>query len=189
MAIATSMTLALSLSMDAFAASMSKGATLHRPSVREAARIGAYFGFFEFVAPLFGWALGFAFAGFISAVDHWVAFILLLGVGGRMSWLALRNTPDQDISKPARHTPLVLIAVALGTSVDATAVGITLETLNVDIPMTILLIGVVTFAIAFGGVLVGRVAGPVLGRWAEFFGGLGLIAIGTKVLIDHTLLQ
>lgn len=188
MSIVTSLGLAFSLSMDAFAASMGKGAALHRPSLREAARIGAYFGFFELIAPLFGWALGLAFADHIAAVDHWVAFVLLLLVGGRMSWLALFRDEEEG-PKASSHAPLVLVLVAIGTSIDATAVGVTLHSLNVHVPATVALIGAVTFTLAFGGVLIGRAAGPLLGRWAEVLGGLGLIAIGTKVLLEHTIWQ
>ncbi|AUG51425.1 manganese efflux pump MntP family protein [Thalassospira marina] len=186
MSITTSLSLAVSLSMDAFAAAMGKGASLKRPSIREALRVGAYLGFFELVTPLFGWVLGLAFAGFIGAIDHWIAFILLSLVGGRMSWLALKNEDDKD-QKIVRHSAMALVLVALGTSIDATAVGITLKTLNVDIPTTIVMIGFVTFLVASAGVMLGRVGGKLLGRWAEFFGGLGLMAIGTKVLLDHTI--
>lgn len=187
MTISTSLTLAISLSMDAFAAAMGKGASLKRPSIREALRVDAYLGFFELITPLFGWALGLAFAGFIGAIDHWIAFVLLSVVGGRMSWLAIRNDGDKN-EKVVRHSAMALVLIALGTSIDATAVGITLKTLNVDIPTTIAMIGFVTFLVASAGVFVGRIGGKLLGRWAEFFGGLGLITIGVKVLLEHTIL-
>lgn len=190
MPIATSVALAFSLSADAFAASLGKGASLHRPTWREAARIGAYFGTFELATPLVGLALGSLALGwgigrYIQAVDHWIAFTLLLVVGARMSYLAFAGSPDDNKPKPSRHSAMALIATALATSVDATAVGVTLGFMDVHIPMTIALIGAVTFAMAFGGVLIGRAAGPILGRWAEFAGGIGLIAIGVKVLVEH----
>lgn len=190
MPIATSLALAFSLSADAFAASLGKGASLHRPNLREAARIGAYFGAFELATPLVGLALGSLALGwsvgrYVEAVDHWIAFALLLVVGSRMSYLAWAGSTDDDTPKPSRHSALALIATALATSVDATAVGITLGFMDVHIPMTIALIGAVTFSMAFGGVLIGRAAGPLLGRWAEFAGGIGLVAIGVKVLVDH----
>ncbi|MDE1150039.1 MAG: manganese efflux pump MntP family protein [Azospirillaceae bacterium] len=186
MPITTSFALAFSLSMDAFAASLGKGAALNRPGIREAARVGAYFGLFELAAPIIGWGLGLTFARYIEAYDHWIAFGLLLFVGARMAWLALFNH-DEDAPKAERHSPLTLVMTALATSIDATAVGITLGYMNVDVPTTIALIGLVTFAMAFGGVMLGRAAGPVLGRWAEVAGGIGLIAIGAKVLYDHTM--
>ncbi len=185
MTLSTSLALAFSLSADAFAASLGKGASLHRPGMREAARIGAYFGIFELATPLVGLALGWSIGSYIQAVDHWIAFSLLLVVGGRMSYLAWAGSVDDDAPKPSRHSALALIATAMATSVDATAVGVTLGFMNVHIPMTIALIGAVTFAMAFGGVLIGRAAGPLLGRWAEFVGGVGLIAIGVKVLFEH----
>lgn len=184
MPLTTSFALAFSLSADAFAASLGKGASLHRPSIREAARIGAFFGAFELGTPLIGLALGWSVGGYSQAVDHWIAFTLLLVVGGRMSYLAWTGGGG-DRPKPNRHTSLALIATALATSVDATAVGVTLGFMNVDIPVTITLIGAVTFAMAFCGVLIGRAAGPILGRRAEFAGGLGLVAIGVKVLVEH----
>lgn len=185
MTLATSVALAFSLSADAFAAALGKGASLHRPGLREPARIGAYFGIFELATPLIGLALGWSIGSYIQAVDHWIAFTLLLVVGSRMSYLAWAGGGDDDAPKPSRHTALALVATALATSIDATAVGVTLGFMNLHIPMTIALIGAVTFAMAFGGVLIGRAAGPLLGRWAEFAGGIGLVAIGVKVLFEH----
>lgn len=186
MTLAVSLTLAFSLSMDAFAASLGKGVALRRPSISEAVRIGAYFGAFEFSLPLVGWALGSVFAGAIEAVDHWIAFLLLLAVGGRMSWHALAGDGTAE-DGPARHAPSALMLAALATSIDATAVGVTLRFMEVEIVTTVVLIGAVTFAMASGGVMIGRVVGARLGRWAEFAGGLGLIAIGTGILVQHTL--
>lgn len=186
MTLAVSLTLAFSLSMDAFAASLGKGVALRRPSVSEAVRIGAYFGAFEFSLPLVGWALGSVFAGSIEAVDHWIAFLLLLVVGGRMSWHALAGGGGSAKDGPARHASSALVLAALATSIDATAVGVTLRFMAVEVVTTVVLIGAVTFAMASGGVMVGRAVGARLGRWAEFAGGLGLIAIGTRILIQHT---
>lgn len=187
MSITTSFTLALSLSMDAFAAAIGKGASTKKPSLREAVRIGAYLGFFELITPLVGWIIGLSFAEFIGLVDHWIAFLLLSFVGGRMSWLALTKK-SSDEESPSAHTPMALVLIGLGTSIDATAVGVTLNTLNVDIPTTILMIGFVTFAVALIGFMIGKTGGSIFGKWAEFLGGIGLIAIGVKVLLDHTLL-
>ena len=185
MSIATSFALAFSLSADAFAASLGKGAALHKPRISEAARIAAYFGAFELIAPLIGLALGYTVGGYIEAVDHWIAFTLLLIVGGRMCWLAFKGEHDEDAPKPMRHGRLVLIATAMATSIDATAVGVTLAYMDLHIPFTIILIGLVTFGMTFGGVMIARVAGRYLGRWAECVGGLCLIAIGVKLLFEH----
>ncbi|MBL8709576.1 MAG: manganese efflux pump [Rhodospirillaceae bacterium] len=185
MTVATSLALAFSLSADAFAASLGKGAALHRPRIAEAARIAAYFGLFELAAPVIGLALGWSIGGYIEAVDHWIAFALLVVVGGRMCWLAFYGDRDDDAPKPNRHGPLVLMATAMATSIDATAVGVTLAYMDLHIPLTILLIGFVTFSMTFGGVLIARAVGPMLGRWAECGGGICLIAIGVKVLFQH----
>ncbi|WP_374374348.1 manganese efflux pump MntP family protein [Dongia sp.] len=185
MTIATSLALAFSLSADAFAASLGKGAALHKPRLGEAARIAAYFGLFELGAPLIGLALGYTIGGYIEAVDHWIAFALLLAVGGRMCYLAIAGNEDEDAPKPKRHGRLVLMATAMATSIDATAVGVTLAYMDLHIPMTILLIGFVTFGMTLSGVLIARVVGPILGRWAEFIGGLCLVAIGVKLLFEH----
>ena len=185
MSIATSLALAFSLSADAFAASLGKGAALQKPRVSEAVRIAAYFGIFELISPLVGLFLGYTIGSYIEAVDHWIAFGLLLVVGGRMCWLAFMGERDEDAPKPVRHGRLVLMATAMATSIDATAVGVTLAYMNLDIPITIILIGLVTFSMTFGGVMIARVAGRYLGRWAECVGGLCLIAIGIKLLFEH----
>lgn len=185
MTIATSLALAFSLSADAFAASLGKGAALRKPRLGEAARIAAYFGAFELISPLIGLALGFTVGGYIEAVDHWIAFAVLLIVGGRMCWLALAGERDEDAPKPKRHGHIVLMATAMATSIDATAVGVTLAYMNLHIPLTIALIGFVTFSMTFSGVMLARVAGRYLGRWAECIGGICLIAIGVKLLFEH----
>jgi putative Mn2+ efflux pump MntP len=156
--------------------------------VPEALRIGAYFGIFELSLPVVGWALGAAFAGTIEAVDHWIAFAVLFLVGARMAWNAAAGAGEEGKEDgQVRHSPLALMLAAVATSIDATAVGGTLHFMAVDVATTILLIGAVTFVMASGGVMIGRVAGARLGRWAEVAGGLGLIAIGTKILAEHTL--
>ncbi len=166
MPLATSVALAFSLSADAFAASLGKGASLNRPSLREAARIGAYFGAFELATPLIGLALGWSVGRYIQAVDHWIAFTLLLVVGARMSYPPGAAAMTTTSRSPAAIPRWPSSPSALATSVDATAVGVTLGFMDVHIPMTIALIGAVTFSMAFGGVLIGRAAGPLLGRWA-----------------------
>lgn len=185
MPIATSLALALSLSMDSLAVALGKGAARDRPGVPDALRVGAAFGLCQLAMPVLGWAVGRAFADLIQVVDHWIAFGLLLAVGGAMIRNVLRHEAEGRAS--ARAGLLALAAAALATSVDAGAVGVSLAMIRIDIVATALLIGAVTFAMAFCGVLLGRVAGPLLGRWAELAGGLGLIAIGTKILAEHTL--
>ncbi len=184
---ATSFALAVSLSMDSFAAALGCGAAQARPNVSEAVRVGVVFAACQLAMAVLGWALGAAFAGFVQAVDHWIAFGLLLLIGGTMARNALAG--EADAAAAVRRTGwLALVSTAVATSIDASAVGVGLAMADVDIASTATLIGVVTFLMAFGGVLLGRAAGPTLGRRAELAGGLALIAIGVKILAEHTLL-
>ncbi|PWC41199.1 manganese efflux pump MntP family protein [Azospirillum sp. TSO22-1] len=185
MSYATALILAFSLSMDSFAAALGTGAVLRRPGVGEALRVGAMFGGVQLATPLIGFALGLTFAAYVEAVDHWIAFLLLLGVGGKMLWESFSDAEDDSPNGRLALGQLFLMAVA--TSIDAAAVGVSLAVVDVDIVGTCLLIGLVTFGMASGGVLMGRAAGPLFGKRAELVGGLGLIAIGVKILVEHTM--
>lgn len=175
----------LSLSVDAFAAAMGKGATGRRPRFADALRIGAVFGVFEAVTPAIGWAIGLALAGWIEAIDHWVAFALLAAVGGHMLWQAAHGTKAAGDAEPQRHSLAKICVTALATSIDAMAVGVSLAVLDVDIVTACVVIGVVTTVVATAGVLLGKQAGPYLGRYAEVLGGVALIGIGATILWQH----
>ena len=176
----------LSLSVDAFAAAVGKGATGRRPRFVDALRIGAVFGVFEALTPAIGWAIGLALAGWIRAVDHWVAFALLLAVGGHMLWQASKPHIESEVAPDApQHNLLKLSLTALATSIDAMAVGVSLAVLNVHIVTACIVIGIVTLVVATSGVMIGRQAGPYLGRYAEALGGVALIAIGSLILYQH----
>lgn len=183
---ATSLALAFSLSMDSFAAALGCGAAQKRPSVPEALRVGITFGVFQLGMALLGWALGVSFAEQVQAIDHWIAFGLLLLIGGSMVRNAIGGEADDD-GAVKRSGWLSLLTMGIATSIDASAVGVGLAMADLDIVITASLIGAVTFLMGFGGVLLGRAAGPLLGRRAELVGGLGLVAIGTKILVEHTL--
>ncbi|MDQ2103247.1 manganese efflux pump MntP [Azospirillum isscasi] len=190
MTFATALILAFSLSMDSFAAALGTGACLRRPGLWEAVRVGACFGGVQLAMPLIGFALGLTFATVVQDIDHWIAFVLLLAVGGKMVWESLFGDEEEDAERAGcggrtAFGPLLLTAVA--TSIDAAAVGVSLAVVDVDIVSVCLLIGAVTFGLSSGGVLMGRAAGPLLGQRAELIGGLGLIAIGVKILAEHTL--
>ncbi|WP_029008482.1 manganese efflux pump MntP family protein [Azospirillum halopraeferens] len=187
MTLATALLLAMSLSMDSFAAALGTGAVLRRPGILAAVRVGAVFGAVQLATPLIGFALGLTFAAAVHAVDHWIAFLLLLAVGGKM---VMESLDEDGADAPRRAEPgyAALFCTAFATSIDAAAVGVSLAVVEVDILAVCLLIGAVTFGMAAGGVLVGRAAGPALGRRAELIGGLGLIAIGVKILVEHTIL-
>jgi putative Mn2+ efflux pump MntP len=185
---ATSLALAFSLSMDSFAAALGRGAAHGRPGVPEALRVGLAFGICQLLMSVIGWAIGISFAESLQAFDHWIAFGLLLTIGGSMVRNALGGESD-DPAAVKRSNWLSLLTTAVATSIDASAVGVGLAMADVNIAATASLVGLVTFLMGFGGVLLGRAAGPLLGRRAELVGGLGLVAIGTKILVEHTLFQ
>lgn len=181
--------LSLSMSADAFAAAIGRGAQ-HRPTLPQALRSGLVFGVVEAITPLIGFALGVAAAGFVEAVDHWIAFGLLGAVGARMIWEALKRDDDEaetapPASKAASRGLLALIATAVGTSIDAGAVGVGLALLEANIWLIALSIGFATFVMATIGLLIGKVAGTRLGKVAELVGGLALILLGSKILLEH----
>jgi putative Mn2+ efflux pump MntP len=150
--------------------------------------VGLAFGMAQAVAPLLGWALGVAFSALIEAWDHWIAFGLLVLIGAKMIWEGNRSDPPGEASDPGKEriaTGWTLLGLAVATSIDAAAAGITLPTLGAPIFLSIATIGLVTFALSFAGVWIGRTGTRAFGSNAEIIGGLILIVIGAKVLIDH----
>jgi len=176
--------IALGVSADAFAVALTKGLHMRRFNVRNALIIAVTFGLFQAVMPLIGWLLGSQFASYIEDFDHWIAFGLLLLVGGKMLWEAFSSHEDKEKDFD-RINPRELIVLALATSIDALAVGVTLAFVNVSIVGAISLIGVTTLVLAFLGVVVGRRVGARFGKPAEIAGGIILILIGTRILFDH----
>jgi len=180
--------LSLSMSADAFAAAIGRGAQ-HRPSLPQALRSGLVFGVIEAITPLIGFALGVAAARFVEAVDHWIAFGLLGAVGGKMVWEALK--PDDgadeegDARKAASRGLIALVATAVGTSIDAGAVGVGLALLDENIWLIAACIGGTTFALTTIGLLIGKAAGTRLGKIVELVGGVALMALGLKILLEH----
>ena len=177
--------LSVSMSADAFAAAIGRGAQ-HRPTLPQALRSGLVFGVVEAITPLIGFALGVAAAGFVEAIDHWIAFGLLGAVGGKMVWEALkRDEADADAGKAGSRGLLALVATAVGTSIDAGAVGVGLALLGANIWLIAACIGATTFAMATLGLLIGKAAGTRLGKIVELVGGVALIALGLKILLEH----
>jgi putative Mn2+ efflux pump MntP len=175
--------LAFSLSTDAFAASVAKGARYPGMSYGRITLIALGFGLLEAMAPLLGYLLGLQFAGSIEAYDHWIAFGILGFLGLRM---IVKSFSAEDVaSGPANPTLWVIAATAMGTSVDATAVGVTLALFSDNIPVTLAAIGFVTFIMTLIGLRLGGAIGARTGKWAEMLGGFGLILIGGKILISH----
>ncbi|WP_242912854.1 manganese efflux pump MntP family protein [Brevundimonas pishanensis] len=178
--------LAVSMSADAFAAAIGRGAQ-HRPSVPQALRQGLVFGIIEALTPLIGFAIGIVAAGLVEAIDHWIAFGLLSIVGGKMLYEGLTRDPSEDAEEeaPSRRGLFTLIATAVGTSIDAGAVGIGLAFLGANIWIIAAAIGVTTFGLATLGLLIGKFAGTKLGRAAEIIGGAALVLLGAKILLEH----
>lgn len=180
----TVLIIGIGLAMDAFSVSVTDGIVIKNPKPQEAAKIALFFGAFQFLMPCAGYILGSAFAKYITAFDHWIAFVLLAFIGGKMLFEALCEKDDvEEIKNPLSFTTLLVLAVA--TSIDALAVGVTFATVGTSILSASAVIGVVTFFISFAGVYIGSKCGNLLGNKAEIAGGLVLIGIGVKILIEH----
>jgi putative Mn2+ efflux pump MntP len=175
--------LALGLALDAFAVAVVVGSVLDRITVRHYFRLGFHFGLFQALMPIVGWLAGRTVWSYAAAWDHWIAFGLLLFVGGRMLWPSSREDAPSDRGDPTRGLSLVVLSVA--TSLDALAVGLTLALLNVRIILPVVVIGLVAGGLTLAGLAVGRRAGRALGCWAERVGGVVLIGIGVKILVEH----
>ncbi|MBF4619252.1 manganese efflux pump [Clavibacter sp. VKM Ac-2873] len=176
--------IAVGVSADAFAVALTKGVHMRTFHLRNALVIAVVFGVFQAVMPLIGWLLGTSFAASITGVDHWITFGLLLLVGGKMIWEALSAHEDTEKDYD-RLNVRELLVLALATSIDALAVGITLAFLPGSIVDAILLIGATTLVLAFAGIVIGHRVGARFGKPAEIAGGIILILIGTRILLDH----
>ncbi len=179
--------LAFGLSMDSFAAAVGKGAGEGCARAGEAARVGICFGLFQAAMPVFGWTLGMAFAGLIESIDHWVAFGLLALIGANMVRNALGADDPDEGGRGGAGGLLSLLGLGLATSIDAAVVGVGLGAVGTPILATAMVIGAVTFSLSCAGVMAGRFAGSLLGKRAELAGGLMLIGLGLKILLEHLL--
>ena len=168
--------------MDAFAVSVCKGLSIQKLKPRHAVIVGAWFGAFQALMPAIGWLLGSAFADMIEAVDHWIAFVLLALIGGNMIREALGH--EEEDADPSL-APIAMLLLAVATSIDALAVGVTFAFLRVAVVPAVTLIGVCTFAISAAGVKIGNVFGARYKSRAELLGGIVLVLIGLKILLDH----
>lgn len=175
--------IAVGLSMDAFAVSVCKGLAMRRCTPGKAGIVGLYFGGFQALMPLAGYFLGVQFRSVITSVDHWIAFILLAIIGGNMVREALgpEDCETTDASLDVRN----MLALSIATSIDALAVGVTFAFLQVDIVPAVCFIGVVTFTLSAAGVKIGNIFGTRFKSKAELFGGVILILIGAKILLEH----
>lgn len=174
--------IAVGLSMDAFAVSVCKGLAMPKCTFKKAAIVGLWFGGFQALMPAIGYILGAQFQEAIASIDHWIAFVLLALIGGNMIHEALDNDEEEaDASLDVK--PMFLLAVA--TSIDALAIGITFAFLKVNNIPAVCFIGIVTFIISFAGVKIGNVFGARYKNKAEIVGGVILILLGLKILLEH----
>lgn len=179
--------LAVGLSMDAFAVSICKGLKMRKINYKHACIIGLFFGGFQALMPLIGWALGRQFSSYIESVDHWIAFGLLLFIGGKMAIEAIKEKDEEDGGNSDDLQKLdikELFILAIATSIDALAVGITFAFLNVSILPAISIIGITTFLFSVVGVAIGNKFGAKYKSKAELVGGIVLMLIGTKILME-----
>ena len=176
--------IAVGLSMDAFAVSVSCGIAVPGFGPRQAARIGVWCGAFQFAMPLIGWFLGSSVKTYIEAVDHWIAFGLLAFIGGNMIHEALSGGQEEAVTDLSARR---LFLLALATSIDALAVGVTMAFMDVNILFSAAIIGVVAFLLAMLGGLLGRKLGQLFQRRATLLGGIVLVGIGGKILMEHLL--
>lgn len=188
--------IALGLAMDAFAVSVTNGVTARGFRLRHAFLAAAFFGLFQGVMSVLGWLLGTGANAYVKNYDHWIAFILLVFIGGKMLWDTIRETPPDCCIEPGKPPVTVkcLILQAIATSIDALAVGISFAALSFGTEFSLvsnniwrasLLIGIVAFALSAAGGLLGKKIGKFFQKKAGIFGGIILILIGTKILMEH----
>ena len=187
MGIAELILTAIGLSMDAFAAAICKGLNMQKLNHKQAAIIALFFGGFQGLMPFIGWVLGKQFEAYITDFDHWIAFVLLSFIGGKMVLEAFKKDDECDCCDTGFDVKDVFM-LAIATSIDALAVGITFATLKMQLAETVfavILIAAVTFGFSYGGVAIGNRFGVRFKSKAEFAGGVILVLIGVKILLEH----
>ena len=174
--------LGVGLAMDAFAVSICKGLSMKKISLRNTLIIALYFGFFQALMPCIGYFLGSAFSGFVAKIDHWIAFILLLIIGINMIRESMSDESEK-VDDSVGFSTMILLAIA--TSIDALAVGITFAFFEVNVFLSSVIIGIITFVLSICAVIIGNKFGDIFKNKAEVIGGLILIIIGLKILLEH----
>ena len=176
--------LSIGLGMDAFAVSVCKGISMKKMNWKKASLIGLYFGGFQAVMPILGYFFGTSFESLITNIDHWIAFILLVIIGAKMIQEAFQKDKDEDEYNEDISVKTMLI-LSIATSIDALAVGITFAFLKVDLVLAVSLIGIITFILSVLGTKIGNRFGDKYKSKAELIGGIILILIGLKILLEH----
>jgi putative Mn2+ efflux pump MntP len=187
MSLVTTLLIAVGLAMDAFAVSLGVGTMGRSNNPRSIFRLSFHFGIFQALMPILGWLAGTTINQYIRSFDHWIAFILLGYVGGKMIYEGIKGEKDEYASDPSRGKMLVILAVA--TSIDALAVGLSLAMLEVPVVQPAIIIGVITFGLSLLGLLLGGRLGEKFGKRVEILGGLILIGIGLRILVTHLMLS
>ncbi len=176
---------AVGLSMDAFAVAAVKGLAMPKVNVKKALVIALYFGIFQAIMPLAGYLLGTSFAALIEDFDHWIAFVLLGVIGGKMIYESFQKSEEEEKDATVSVGVKTMLPLALATSIDALAVGVSFALLRAPIVPTVSFIGLVTFAISLLGVKIGNAFGLRFQSKAELAGGVILVLIGVKILLEH----
>ncbi len=176
--------ISLGLAMDAFAVSITKGITIQCLKLRHAVKIAVFFGGFQALMPLLGWLAGIGLKQYVESFDHWIAFALLSFIGTKMIYEAIWIKEVEKKCDPLNL--VVLLGLAIATSIDALAVGISFAFLHISIISPALIIGVITFVLSLAGVFIGNRIGDRLGSKMEVLGGIILIGMGIKILLSHT---
>jgi putative Mn2+ efflux pump MntP len=184
MDISTILLIAFGLSMDAFAVSITTGIAMKSLHIKHALTVGAWFGSFQAIMPVLGWLAGIGLRSFISGIDHWIAFGLLGFVGIKMIYESFKFEKEE---KNTELKPYILFILAVATSIDALAVGLSFSFLNVAIVKPVMIIGMVTFVLSFIGVLISNKIGHFFEKKIEIIGGVILIGIGIKILLQHVI--
>jgi putative Mn2+ efflux pump MntP len=175
--------LAVALAMDSVAVSIAIGSKYKELVLSKILLVAAVFGFFQGAMPLAGYFIGISFAEYVQAFDHWIAFVLLVGLGAKMLYEAYKNEFDEEVTDLSTKT---LVTLAVATSIDAMAIGVTFAFLQTDIFFASGIIALVTFILCLAAVYVGKKLGSLLESKAEMLGGVILIGLGFKILLEHT---
>ena len=177
--------IAVALAMDCFAITLGLACGSRGLTMKQAVRMAVYFGGFQFLMPILGWLAGDRLLGLIEHFDHWVAFGLLALIGGRMIWESVHMSEEEKACRPDQTQGRRLLVLALATSIDALAVGLSLGVVRTGIVYPAVIIGIMSFALTIVGAKLGPLVGRLVGKRAELAGGLILIAIGVKIILEH----
>ena len=183
MSLPVTLLIAIGLALDAFSVAVAIGVSVRKPRPVQGTLIAGFFGFFQAAMPLVGWIAGFLLMDYIAGLDHWVAFILLGLIGSHMIYESFRPESRQSLYDPLRIRVLLILSVA--TSIDALVIGISLAFMHVRIIQTALIIGIVTFVLSLAGYLIGKRIKDLFGSKVRILGGMILIGIGIKILVEH----